>query len=179
MNKRCCSHMLLILIASLIFFTVPAHAADPPMDTLVTVEWLSQHLDDPDLVVLDCTVNVVMDESGGMKSVSGRADYESGHIPGAAFADLMVDLSDADSPHEERPADAGTVLRRHGRAGGRRRHPRGACTTGPSRSGPPGSGGCCAGSVSTKPRFSMADCGPGPLRNNLLPPSFPIIQPES
>ena len=98
MNKRCCSHMLLILNLSLIFFTVPAHAADPPMDTLVTVEWLSRHLDDPDLVVLDCTVNVVMDESGGMKSVSGRADYESGHIPGAAFADLMVDLSDADSP---------------------------------------------------------------------------------
>jgi 3-mercaptopyruvate sulfurtransferase SseA len=26
------------------------------MDTLVTTDWLSQHLDDPDLVVLDCTV---------------------------------------------------------------------------------------------------------------------------
>ena len=97
--------MLLILIASLTFFiapagseTVPAQAADHPMDTLVTVEWLGRHLDDPDLVVLDCTVNVVMDESGGMKSVSGRADYEKGHIPGAAFADLMVDLSDTGSP---------------------------------------------------------------------------------
>ncbi len=26
------------------------------MDTLVTTEWLNQHLDAPDLVVLDCTV---------------------------------------------------------------------------------------------------------------------------
>ncbi len=31
---------------------------DTVMDTLVTTEWLSQHLDDPDLVVLDCTVRV-------------------------------------------------------------------------------------------------------------------------
>jgi 3-mercaptopyruvate sulfurtransferase SseA len=28
------------------------------MDTLVTTDWLSQHLDDPDLVVLDCTVRL-------------------------------------------------------------------------------------------------------------------------
>ena len=67
---------------------------DEAMDTLVTTEWLSQHIDDPDLVVLDCTVRVVMDESGGMQSVSGRADYEAGHIPSAGFADLMVALSD-------------------------------------------------------------------------------------
>ena len=64
---------------------------------LVTAEWLSQHLDDPDLVVLDCTVTIEPDETGGIRSVNGRASYEAGHIPTAAFADLMGELSDSDS----------------------------------------------------------------------------------
>jgi len=76
---------------------------DATMDTLVTTEWLSQHLDDPDLVVLDCTVRVEMDEEGGFRILSGRADYEGGHIPSAGFADLMSDLSDGDSPHKYAP----------------------------------------------------------------------------
>jgi thiosulfate/3-mercaptopyruvate sulfurtransferase len=67
------------------------------MDTLVTAEWLSQHLDDPDLVVLDCSVIVEPDEDG-VRIESGRANYEGGHIPSAGFADLMGDLSDGDSP---------------------------------------------------------------------------------
>jgi thiosulfate/3-mercaptopyruvate sulfurtransferase len=66
------------------------------METLVTPEWLSAHLDDEDLVVLDCTVNVGQD----FRAVSGRADYEAGHVPGAAFADLLDDLSDPSSPFE-------------------------------------------------------------------------------
>lgn len=44
------------------------------MDTLVTTEWLSQHLDDPDLVVLDCNVRTNTDENG-IHNISGRADY--------------------------------------------------------------------------------------------------------
>ncbi len=72
--------------------------ADATMDSLVTAEWLSQNLDDPNLIVLDCTVLVERDENGGLRSVSGRANYENGHIPTAGFADLMGDLSDGDSP---------------------------------------------------------------------------------
>ena len=72
--------------------------ADAMMDSLVTAEWLNQNLDDPDLIVLDCTVLVERDEEGGLRSVSGRANYENGHIPTAGFADLMGDLSDGDSP---------------------------------------------------------------------------------
>ena len=71
----------------------------PAMDTLVTTEWLSQHLDDPDLVVLDCTVRIEPVEGGGFRPVSGRASYNAGHIPSAGFADLMGDLSDRDSPY--------------------------------------------------------------------------------
>jgi thiosulfate/3-mercaptopyruvate sulfurtransferase len=69
----------------------------PPIDTLVTTEWLSRHLDDPDLVVLDCTVRVEIGEDGSFQVTSGREDYDGGHIPSAGFADLLGDLSDSDS----------------------------------------------------------------------------------
>ena len=70
------------------------------LDTLVSAEWLHQHLDDPDLVVLDCTVIVGADEQGDLRTSSGRPNYEAGHIPGAGFADLMGELSDMESPLE-------------------------------------------------------------------------------
>lgn len=70
------------------------------MDTLVSTDWLSQHLDDPDLVLLDCTVSTESEQDGGFHNISGRADYEKGHIPGAGFADLKGDLCDTDSPIE-------------------------------------------------------------------------------
>ncbi|MGD2154075.1 MAG: sulfurtransferase, partial [Gemmatimonadales bacterium] len=96
-----CSRRPLVLIAALALITAcasPESQTDLTIETLVTPEWLSQHLDDPDLVVLDCRVRVEMDKGGGFQIVSGRADYEGGHIPSAGFADLTGDLSDADSP---------------------------------------------------------------------------------
>jgi len=73
---------------------------DAKLGTLVTTEWLSQHLDDPDLVVLDCNVRIEQGEDGSFRPVSGRSKYESGHIPSAGFADLMNDLSDSNSPYQ-------------------------------------------------------------------------------
>ena len=74
-------------------------AADlPEIDTLVSAEWLKEHLGDPDLVVLDATVIVESDAAGNFRSVNGRANYEAGHIPTAGFADLLGELSDAESP---------------------------------------------------------------------------------
>lgn len=70
------------------------------MDTLVTTEWLSQHLEDPDLVLLDCSVCTLPDDELGLRNVSGREDYDSGHIPRAGFADLKGELCDIDSPIE-------------------------------------------------------------------------------
>lgn len=70
---------------------------EPAMDSLVTAEWLGQHINDPDVIVLDCTVVIEPDDTG-FRIVSGRANYEDGHIPTAGFADLIVDLSDGDSP---------------------------------------------------------------------------------
>lgn len=92
------------LLASLLLFsacngTDEATAVNdsvPPMDSLVSVEWLAEHLNDPDLVVLDTTVLIESDGEGGMRPVSGRSNYAVGHIPGAGFADLMGDLSDSE-----------------------------------------------------------------------------------
>jgi thiosulfate/3-mercaptopyruvate sulfurtransferase len=70
------------------------------METLVTTDWLSKHLDDPDLVILDCSVVTKPDDAAGYKNVSGRADYNSGHIPSAGFADLTSELSDTNSSIE-------------------------------------------------------------------------------
>jgi len=88
-----------ILIAALALAAGCANSKPQPdatMDSLVTSEWLSQHLDDPDLVVLDCSVSVTPGEDG-VQVESGKADYEGGHIPSAGFADLMGDLVDSDS----------------------------------------------------------------------------------
>ena len=97
----------IFLIAALSIVTSCSDSGEQPdvggnagaaMDSLVTAAWLSQNLDDPNLIVLDCTVLIERDEDGGLRSVSGRASYENGHIPTAGFADLMGDLSDGDSP---------------------------------------------------------------------------------
>ncbi|MEQ9124166.1 MAG: hypothetical protein RIM80_16575, partial [Alphaproteobacteria bacterium] len=61
---------------------------------LVSTDWLAGHLDHPDLRVLDATVHLHPKPGGDVAMESGRADYEKGHIPGAAFADLVRDLSD-------------------------------------------------------------------------------------
>ncbi|MCU0271399.1 MAG: sulfurtransferase [Acidimicrobiales bacterium] len=57
------------------------------MDALVTTTWLEEHLGDADLRILDATVD--LDVGSGLVT-SGRARWEAGHIPGAAFVDLLV-----------------------------------------------------------------------------------------
>lgn len=69
------------------------------IETLVSTDWLANELGAADLVVLDCTVWLKPADGGGYRSVSGRDDYEGGHIPGAGFADLTGDLCDGRSPY--------------------------------------------------------------------------------
>lgn len=64
---------------------------------LVSTEWLADNLDDPALRVFDVTVHLRPANPGPYTIESGRADYEAGHIPGAAFLDIGRDLSDPDS----------------------------------------------------------------------------------
>jgi thiosulfate/3-mercaptopyruvate sulfurtransferase len=68
-------------------------------DLLVDAGWLVQHLDDPAVRVLECTVYLhPADVPGGYRVESGRARWRDGHVPGAGFVDLQEELSDRDSP---------------------------------------------------------------------------------
>jgi len=62
------------------------------MSPLVSPQWLSEHLNDANLVVLDSTVVVDMAD-GNIKIISGQSTYDQAHIPNARFADLKGDLS--------------------------------------------------------------------------------------
>jgi thiosulfate/3-mercaptopyruvate sulfurtransferase len=94
-------------------------------DALVSGSWLEAHLSDPDLRTFDCTYHLLYGQSEvhPYRYVSGRADYEAGHIPGAAFLDLQGEFSAQDSPYlmtlpsAEAAAEA---FARHGVADGTR-----------------------------------------------------------
>ena len=64
---------------------------------LVSTAWLEEHLGDPDLRIFDTTVHLRPATPGPYRVESGRADYETAHIPGAAFLDLAHDFSDHNS----------------------------------------------------------------------------------
>ena len=44
--------------------------------------------------VFDATVILKPSEKGGLQAISGREGFEQAHVPGAAFLDLVADLSD-------------------------------------------------------------------------------------
>ncbi|MBW7469482.1 sulfurtransferase [Marinobacter sp. M216] len=62
---------------------------------LVEPEWLEKHLDDPDLRIVDATVQVKLWPFPHVRS--GRRGFKRGHIPGATFADLLK-ISDPQRP---------------------------------------------------------------------------------
>ena len=64
---------------------------------LVETDWLSEHLNDPDIRVMDCTTFNRPDGSGGVRKESGRDAWAKEHIPGSGHADLVNDLSDKDA----------------------------------------------------------------------------------
>ncbi len=68
--------------------------------TLVSTQWLADHLQNPDLRVLDASW--YMPDSGR----NPRAEYDAAHIPGARFFDID-DISDhrSDLPHMAPPVE--------------------------------------------------------------------------
>ncbi|AGF71907.1 sulfurtransferase [Corynebacterium halotolerans] len=60
---------------------------------LIDAAWLNDHLDDPDVVVLDAATAFGTPPADG----SGRDMYRRGHIPGAVHADLLGELADETS----------------------------------------------------------------------------------
>jgi len=61
------------------------------MDSLVSTDWLAQHLGEDDLVVVDCSW--FMPSSGR----SGRDEFLAAHIPGARFLDID-EVADKSNP---------------------------------------------------------------------------------
>ncbi len=90
----------LSLFVLLVAFVMPTQANDSQLDSVVSVDWLTQHLNDPNLVVLDSTVYFNISPKDGITYQSGLQSYLEGHIPGARFADLIHHLSDQQSPFE-------------------------------------------------------------------------------
>lgn len=68
--------------------------------TLVSTEWLAEHLRDPDLRILDATW--FLPDSGR----DAKAEYDAAHIPGARFFDIE-DISDhrSELPHMAPPIE--------------------------------------------------------------------------
>ena len=64
---------------------------------LVSTAWLARRLAEPNLRLFDVTVHLRPSTPGPYRIESGQADYEAGHIPGAAFLDLARDFSDPKS----------------------------------------------------------------------------------
>jgi len=84
---------------------------------LVETEWLAQHLDDPDVVVLDCTTHLIPDPKITYQVVPGREDFERGHIPGAQFVDMLRDVSDTSQKlrfMRQSPEEFAAAMRRLG-----------------------------------------------------------------
>jgi thiosulfate/3-mercaptopyruvate sulfurtransferase len=69
-----------------------AHSA-----ALISTEELARRMDAPALRIFDCTTYLRPRPEGGYNAESGRANYDKGHIPGAAFLDLGGELSDRSS----------------------------------------------------------------------------------
>ena len=67
---------------------MPAHSA-----ALIQTEELARRIGAPGLRIFDCTVYLKPGPDGRYVAESGRANYDTGHIPGAAFLDLQAELS--------------------------------------------------------------------------------------
>ncbi len=65
-------------------------------EILVSTEWLADHINDPNIRIVDARFALPGVSSG----VDGRQQYLNGHIPGAVHLDWHHDLSDPDDPVE-------------------------------------------------------------------------------
>jgi thiosulfate/3-mercaptopyruvate sulfurtransferase len=76
----------------------PAPQDDPK--TLVSTDWLAQHIKDPDLRIIDASWHMPATER------DAKAEYDRAHIPGARFFDID-EISDhrSDLPHMAPPVE--------------------------------------------------------------------------
>lgn len=66
----------------------------PKPQMLVEPQWLLEHLNDPKVHVIDCTVNMVAQPVGASIVTTARPEYLKAHMPDAHYAHMVDDLSD-------------------------------------------------------------------------------------
>jgi len=73
-----------------------------PRDPIVSTEWLENHLNDPNVRIVDIRGYVTTKPDGPNVEVAtyrgAFEEYQAGHIPGAVFIDWTVDIVDLDDP---------------------------------------------------------------------------------
>jgi thiosulfate/3-mercaptopyruvate sulfurtransferase len=83
---------------------------------LVSTDWLSRHINDPDLRIIDVRWRSRYENGRGI-SFDDHEGYLAAHIPGAVFAGMIQDLSDPDHPVPDMLVDADRFARVMGRLG--------------------------------------------------------------
>ena len=90
---------------------------------LVDPDWLEAHLGDAGLRIIDCRIDMLPAEGGGLRFVPATNAWKEEHIPGATFVDFHEDLSDREHtllfmlPSAQQFAE---VMSRHGVGDGTR-----------------------------------------------------------
>lgn len=78
--------------------------------TLVSKEWLAEHLEAPGLRVVDIRGYVKTEDLGNGQQraeyIGARDEYENEHIPGSVFVDWTTDITDPDDPIKAQLAPA-------------------------------------------------------------------------
>src|ERR687890_2368370 len=71
-------------------------------DPLAQTEWLAEHLNDPDLRVVDIRGYVNKRDLGNGRQeaeyLPARVEYDKAHLPGAVYVDWTRDITDPDDP---------------------------------------------------------------------------------
>lgn len=63
---------------------------------LVSTGWLAEHVTDPDIRILDCSLIMKPNEDGSYGFVPGLDVWKEGHIPNSIYVDVGGELSDPD-----------------------------------------------------------------------------------
>lgn len=90
---------------------------------LAETDWLEAHLGDDGLRIIDCRIDMLPAEGGGLRFVPATNAWKQEHIPGATFVDFHEDLSDREHklpfmlPSAQQFAE---VMSRHGVGDGTR-----------------------------------------------------------
>jgi thiosulfate/3-mercaptopyruvate sulfurtransferase len=85
--------------------------------SLVSTDWLAQHLHDPNMRIVDIRGHVLPASNPLPHYFNHRSDYEQSHIPGAVFIDWVHEITDPDDPrhaHVAKPERYAAVMSRHG-----------------------------------------------------------------